>query len=139
METVRMAFVLGALNNLEVCEADVSTAFLYGKTQEKVYVIAGDKFGEHKGKRMIVEGSCYGLKTSSARFHEDLSSKLRNLGFKPSKTNFDLWIRPQKDHYEYITTYVDDILAFSKNPMNIIEEIRKTLNLKGVKKSDYYL
>jgi len=32
METVRTAFVLGALNNLEVCAADISTAFLYGKT-----------------------------------------------------------------------------------------------------------
>ena len=62
METVRIAFVLGALNNLDVCAADVSTAFLYGKTREKVYVIAGKEFGIHAGKRMIVDRSCYGLK-----------------------------------------------------------------------------
>ena len=46
IETVRTAFVLTALNNLQVCAADVSTAFLYGKTQEKVYIVAGDEFGE---------------------------------------------------------------------------------------------
>ena len=45
METVRMAFVLGALNNLEVCAADISTAFLYGITREKVYIVAGKEFG----------------------------------------------------------------------------------------------
>ncbi len=41
METIRMAFVLASMNNLEVCAADISTAFHYGKTREKVYVIAG--------------------------------------------------------------------------------------------------
>ena len=51
METIRTAFVLASLNNLEVCAADVSTAFLYGKTREKFYVIAGDEFGENKGKK----------------------------------------------------------------------------------------
>jgi len=50
METVRMDFVLSAMNSLEVCTADISTAFLYGKTQEKVYVIAGKEFGKHAGK-----------------------------------------------------------------------------------------
>ena len=61
------------------------------------------------------------------------------MGFQHSKTISDLWICDQGDHYEYITTYVDDILAFSKNPMNIIEDIRKTFNLKGVGKPEYYL
>ena len=31
METIRMTFVLSSTNNLEVCAADISTAFLYGK------------------------------------------------------------------------------------------------------------
>ena len=35
VETIRTAFVLSALNNLEVCAADISTAFLYGRTCEK--------------------------------------------------------------------------------------------------------
>ena len=35
IETVRASFVLVALNGLEVCAVDVSTAFLYGKTKEK--------------------------------------------------------------------------------------------------------
>ena len=80
-----MAFVLASLNNLQVCAADVSTAFLYGKTREKVYIVAGEEFGDDAGKRMVVEGSCYGIKTSAARFHEALSFKLREMGFRPSK------------------------------------------------------
>ena len=139
MDTIRMAFVLSAMNNLEVCAADISTAFLYGKTREKVYIIAGKEFGEHAGKRMIIDKGLYGLKTSSARFHESLSAKLRKMGFRPSKADFDLWVRPMEDHYEYVATYVDDILAFSKDPMSIIEEVRKDYMLKGVGKPEYYL
>ena len=36
METIRVAFVLAAMNDLEICAADISTAFLYGKTRERV-------------------------------------------------------------------------------------------------------
>ena len=47
IETIRTAFVIAARNNLQVCAADISTAFLYGKTREKVYIIAGEEFGDN--------------------------------------------------------------------------------------------
>ena len=70
IETIRAAFVIAARNNLQVCAADISTAFLYGKRREKVYIIAQEEFGEDAEKIIIVEGGCYGLKTSITRFHE---------------------------------------------------------------------
>ena len=91
IETIRMAFLISSLNNLRVCAADVSTAFLYGKTREKVYVIAGPEFGEQAGTPMIIDKGLYGLKTSSGRFHEHLSAKLRRMDFKPCKADHDLW------------------------------------------------
>ena len=81
----------------------------------------------------------YGLKTSAARFHEHLSAKLRRMGFKPSKADFDLWYRDKGDHYEYVATYVDDILAFSRDPMKIINEIQDDYVLKGIGTPEYYL
>ena len=50
METVRIGFAVGELNNLKCYAADVSSAYLHGKTQEKVYFIAGPEFGELKGQ-----------------------------------------------------------------------------------------
>ena len=90
------AFVIAARNNLQVCAADVSTAFLCGKTREKVHIVAGPEFGEDAGKILIVEGGCYSLKTSAARFHEQTSAELRAMGFKPSKADFDSWMHPKK-------------------------------------------
>ena len=87
-------------------------------------------------KKLLVDKGTHGLQTSAARFHEALSAKLRKMGFGPSEADFDLWIRRKGDHHEHLTTHADDILAFSKNPMPIIREIRETFVLKGVCKPE---
>jgi hypothetical protein len=94
MDAMRLGFMIAKMNGLSVCAGDVGNAFLYGKTQEQVYIIAGPKFGpELCGKRLIIDKSLYGLKTSGARFHEHLSVELLKLGFKPTKADTDMWIR----------------------------------------------
>ena len=102
-------------------------------------MIAGSEFGINVGKRMIIDKGLYGLETSAARFHEKLAETLRNMGFKLSKADHDLWMRDVDTHYEYIATYVDDLLVFSKNPMDIIGNIKETYDLKGVGLPEYYL
>ena len=75
MEAVRLGFILARLNGLLVCAGDVGNAFLYGKTNEKVYVIAGDEFGDNKGKRMIVDRSLYGLRSRNLKKQENMVLK----------------------------------------------------------------
>lgn len=43
------------------------------------------------------------------------------------------------DHYEFITTYVDDLLIMAENPMALIKELEKQYKLKGVGFPVYYL
>ena len=88
---------------------------------------------------MIIDKGLCGLKTSSVRFHESLSAKLRNMGFSPSKSDFDLWTRPMGDHCECVATCVDDTLTFSRDPMSIVKETRNDHMLKGVRTPEYYL
>ena len=139
MEAVRLGFLLASLNNLDVCAADIGNAFLYGKTQEKVYIVAGPEFGPLQGKPLLIDKGLYGLRTSSARFHEHLAEKLRRMGYTPSYADPDLWIKDCDTHYEYLATYVDDILSFSKDPMAVIADIRQNYILKGVGFPEYYL
>jgi len=140
-EAVRLGFLAAEILGLECCVADIGNAFLNGRTREKLYIIAGPEFGPQlTGKRLIVYKSCYGLKTSAARFHEHLATKLRKMGFKPSRADSDLWMRHDgKGNYEYLATYIDDIAVFSKNPMAIIHELQKDYVLKGIGKPEYYL
>ena len=128
------------MNKLHLWAADVGNAFLNGITRDKLYIIAGPEFGkELVGKTLILYKSIYGARASCARFHEHLSAKLLELGFKPSKADPDLWIRDKGSHYEYIGTYVDDLLIASKNPQELIDALKETYVLKGVGIPEYYL
>ena len=80
-------------------------------------IIAGPEFGKDMvGKTLILYKSIYAARASCACFHEYLPERLLELGFKPSKADPDFWIRDEGSHYEYIGTYVDDLLIGSKNP-----------------------
>ncbi len=45
-DSVRLAFLIAALNSLEVLSADVQNAYINSKTKERVYTKAGLEFGE---------------------------------------------------------------------------------------------
>ena len=141
MEAVRLGFILAHLNGLLVCAGDIGNAFLNGTTREKVFIIAGPEFGpDLEGKRLLIDKSLYGLKTSAARFHEHCSAKLLKMGFRPSKADPDLWMKRLKDGtYEYMARFVDDLIAFSKRPMELMKELEQTYVMKGVGKPIYYL
>jgi hypothetical protein len=139
IQTVRLGFMLAAQNGLSVCAADIGNAFLYGKTREKVHIIAGKEFGELRGTPLIIDRGLYGLRSSAARFHEHLSEKLMALGFRPSKADTDFWMKDVGSHYEYVATYVDDVLVYSKDPLHVINELKKDYILKGIGQPEYYL
>ena len=90
-----------------------------------MYIIAGPEFGELEGLILIIEGAIYGLRTSAARFWEHLAHQLKLLGFSNSKADHCLWYRKMGDHYEYIATWVDDVLHWSSNPMKVMNELKK--------------
>ena len=127
LTTIRILFLLATMNKLQLWAADVGNAFLIGITRDKLYIIAGPEFGKDMvGKTLILYKSIYGARASCARFHEHLSERLLELGFKPSKADPDLWIRDKGSHYEYIGTYVDDLLIASKNPQEIINALKES-------------
>ena len=119
------------MNGLKVCATDISSAYLYTKTREKWYIIAGGpEFGELESEKLVIDHSFYGLRTSGAHFHEHLGQKLRCMGYMPSQTDPDFWITWHPNgHYKYIANYVDDV----------IEDIHSDYMLKGIDEPEYYL
>ena len=47
-EGVNIAFLIAALNNLEICAADVGDAYLNAPTCEKLWIVAGREFGSDR-------------------------------------------------------------------------------------------
>ena len=72
---------------------------------------------------MIVDNGLHRSQMSEDRFHEALAARLRSMGFKPSKTDFDLWLRPCGDHHECVATCVENLLVFSRDSVVIVDKI----------------
>jgi hypothetical protein len=61
-ESVRIMFLIAALNNLDILGADVQNAYINAKTSERVYITAGPEFGSNECRPAIIVRALYGLK-----------------------------------------------------------------------------
>jgi hypothetical protein len=80
LETVRLAIIAAILFKLEIVPADVSHAYIQAFTNGQVYTIAGLEFGELEGRILVIRKALYGLRTSGARWHEEIPDTLRAIG-----------------------------------------------------------
>jgi hypothetical protein len=125
-DSVRIGFLIAALNDLDVLSADVQNAYLNAPTKEKVYTTAGLEFGpENVGRPVLIVRALYGLKSSGARWRDHMAATLREGGFKGCKADPDVWMRPQTkpngdQYYEYVLCYVDDLLVLSHDPKAVL-------------------
>jgi hypothetical protein len=129
-DSVRIAFLIAALNELDILSADVGNAYLQAPVREKVHATAGPEFGQNNiGRTVIVVRAMYGLNSSGVAWHAKLCETLRSMDFKPSYADPDVWYKPATkengfEYYEYILVYADDILVLSAAPLPIMETIR---------------
>jgi Reverse transcriptase (RNA-dependent DNA polymerase) len=87
-ESVRLGFLIVAMNDLEIVAADVGNAYLNADCWEKIWFIADPEFGTKKGKVLIIQKAFYGLKSSGAAWRALFSSTLHELGYTPSKATW---------------------------------------------------
>ena len=146
-ETVRIALMLAALNDLQVKVGDVLNAYITAPVKERVWTILGPEFGSDAGKTAIIVRALYGLKSAGAAFRAHLASFMRQMGYTSCKADPDLWLkaetRPDDNvrYYAYILCYVDDILCIHHNAMSVLNQINSYLPLKptSVGDPDIYL
>ncbi len=53
-DSVRIAFLLAALNDIDILAAAIGNAYLNVPTKEKVYTTAEKEFGSHAGESVII-------------------------------------------------------------------------------------
>ena len=73
-----------------MCAANVGNAYLEAYTTEKVGFVAGSEFGNRAGCTLVIVKALYGLKSSGAPFHDLWSDTINDLGWFPSKADWDV-------------------------------------------------
>jgi hypothetical protein len=145
-DTVRLFFLLAALNDLDIRACDVQNAFVQADTKEKVWTRGRQEFNLPEGAVVLIVRALYGLKSSGARFRDAMANTLRLGGFQSSKADPDIWMRAAvkpdgAKFYEYVLCYVDDIIYQGLQPEEFMNYLTTVYTLKpgSVKVPDTYL
>jgi hypothetical protein len=125
---------------------DIQNAYLTADCREKIWTIAEPEFGSEAGMIFLVRKALYGLKSAGAAFRSLLADTLMDTGYKPTKADPDVWIRPATksngfEYYEMVLCYVDDILSISDDPKSTLLALTRTFKLKDdkIEPPDIYL
>ena len=135
-DSVRIAFLLAALNDVDLLSTDIGNAYLNALPREKVYTTAGPEFGpELQGKSVLIVRALYGLKSSGAAWRSHLANTLQSLGYVSCVADPDVWYRPAVKpdgfpYYEYVLVYVDDLLVLSHQGHKTMKALEEFYRLK---------
>ena len=136
-DSVRIMFLLAALNDLDIKMCDIGNAYLNAETRERVWFQAGHEWGSRCGCKVIITRALYGLKSSGAEWKKVLADYIKHtLGFDPSfGADDNVYLRAEKDdqgkeYYSYIVCFVDDILCLHKKPDKYLDLIGRDFRLK---------
>ena len=134
-DSVRIAFMLAALNDLDLSACDIGNAYLNAECREKIWTEAGPEFEEDEGSVMLVVRALYGLKSSGAAWRAMFAQTLTDLQYTPSKADPDVWIKPAvkpdgTEYYAMILVYVDDCLHVHHDTKTLMDRLNHIYRLK---------
>ena len=139
-ESVKIAFLIAALNDLDIMSCDIGNAYLNAPCREKIWFVAGKECGpDLEVKPCKLVRALYGLKSSGAAWRAMFSHFIINtLGFLPTRIDPDVYYRKNcrpngEAYYEYVLVYVDDVLAISHDPTTIMKGIGEHFTIKDDK------
>ena len=146
-DSVRIMFLIAALNDLDIKMCDIGNAYLNAETRERVYFIAGPEWGSRSGLPVTIVRALYGLKSSGAEWKKSFASYIKHtLGYEPCVGSDDnVYLKAMKDkdgndYYSYLVVYVDDVLCIHKQPDEVLRIINRDYALKEPPSSpDMYL
>ena len=92
-DSLIIAFLLAALNGVEVKSCNIQNAYLSADCLEKWYTVAGADLGEEQDTVMIIRRELYGICSSGKSFRLFIANHLWESGFRLTEGDTDVHIR----------------------------------------------
>ena len=70
---------------------------------------------------MIIDKVLYGFRSSGKQFGDLLAEYLKNEGFIPPRAEPQIFLRQRGNLWEFIATYMDNLLIVSKHPSELLD------------------
>jgi hypothetical protein len=117
LSSIHTFLIIVAMQNLELEQLDVKTAFLHGELQEEIYMdqLEGSMVLGKEDFVCKLKKSLYGLKQSLRQWYKRFDSFMIYNGFKRSQYDSCVYIKFVNGSPIYLLFYVDDKLMSAKN------------------------
>ena len=118
MTSLRMLLAMAAIEDLELQQLDVKTAFLNGMLEEDIYMEQPEGFVA-PGKEQLVcklERSLYGLKQAPRAWYERLHAHLVKQQFERCAADHSVYVSRKGADFMIVLVYVDDLILASNSP-----------------------
>ncbi|KAI2506386.1 Reverse transcriptase (RNA-dependent DNA polymerase) [Fragilaria crotonensis] len=144
-ENFRRKARLVANGNETDAPATLTYSSVVSRTQKRFTLSQDQSLDQNRVNYDYPKGS---LRTEVKRrsFSAHLAETLYDIGYKPTRADPDVWIRPATkvsgfEYYEMVLVYVDDILCISADPKATMHGIQGTFKLKDdkIEKPETYL
>ena len=139
--TIRTLIGVAACEKMSLMQFDVSTAFLYSKLDEEIYMEQPKGFKDNSGRACKLKGGLYGLKQAPRCWNKRFAEFLIKRGFKQSDADPCLFIRKQGEKKLMLALYVDDGLVAGTDKKEL-QEFEKELKSEfkiTAKPASYFL
>ena len=77
-DSVRIGFLIAALNDLDILAGDMQNAYLHAPSLEKNYFYAGPEWGANEGRVILITCALYGQKSAGAAWHAHVADTIRS-------------------------------------------------------------
>jgi hypothetical protein len=120
---------LASINNWDIRQMDVKSAYLNGSIDEEIYMKQPIGFEDKTGRVCRLQRSLYGLKQAGNIWNREFSETMEKIGFTKLKTNYCCFIRRQGEKFAIILVWVDDLVIFTDSPAES-NQVEKELTSK---------
>jgi Reverse transcriptase (RNA-dependent DNA polymerase) len=131
-ESLRILLAIAAMEDLEVHQLDVITAYLAGELEEEIYMAPPQGLPITGSKVCRLLKGLYGLKQSARVWNRRIGAVLKKLGLIAIATDASIWVN--KDCSIILALYVDDIVLLARQ-MQALESVKTALS-KAFKMKD---
>ena len=143
--SVKSMLAIVAVNDLELHQMDVVTAFLHGDIDKDIYMSVPAGFRDPDRPELVckLQKALYGLKQAPRLWHAKIDAFLLDrLKFRSSPNDPCLYVRRTSGNIMLVALYVDDLLI-AGNDMSAISwikgELRKLFDMKDLGESQVCL
>lgn len=142
--TVRTLLALCAVEDLELHQLDVKTAFLNGELEEEIYMQQAQGYEEGgTGQVCKLKKAIYGLRQAPRAWYLRLKAEMEKLGWTVSEADPALFFRKESDGTYFSLVYVDDIEMAAPKGSERIEDLKRELkgifDIRDLGESTYFL